>query len=559
MAFTEEQEAKLTKLLAAFENGKRINELDPAVGELSAMQIEVMDETGETHRMELERAVSEAGNPIAGRWWDETNATSKAGGWFGSLEALKKLPETLGLGRYLVADDRTMRKLDPKDSTRFEDGSPAALDGSMGQCMWCWSRPWYFTTWREGPRSYWAITLKPIEGRNSYRIPVGGISWTGAGIMDRTEQKLCSVISDDERYRGGNGSALKVESYTKSPLAEAKQLSMLGMPATAISTTNFGTYARKRGEGWEANWFVAQAAVEILLLVIMGDRNTQAAFKAERDADGLYQGGFGTGVTDMPDWGNYNGYYPVIPTSVGLEMGDGTGLVPYSLPASKGADPETPYKTFQVPVFFGLVHAGYGHLWRWVRGLTISQEAGVKTEVYVAKSMVASFNPNSVEGLKKVAECPQKEGYIKRKSFEGLCAMPTDVGGSSSTYYSDYFYTNGANQTGLRVRAAGGSANSGATAGAFCVTAGNASSAAAAYCSSPLYFARKIKQHAIKGLDRATWQKITRMQRVPVGPQGFDSSRSVQSRPKQTHRPDEALRLFVRPHLFNRQFAGCRP
>lgn len=98
MAFTEEQEAKLTKLLAAFENGKRINELDPAVGELSAMQIEVMDETGETHRMELERAVSEAGNPIAGRWWNSTNATTKAAGWFGSLEALKKLPKPWVLG-----------------------------------------------------------------------------------------------------------------------------------------------------------------------------------------------------------------------------------------------------------------------------------------------------------------------------------------------------------------------------------------------------------------------------------------------------------------------------
>lgn len=33
--------------------------------------------------------------------------------------------------------------------------------------------------------------------------------------------------------------------------------------------------------------------------------------------------------------------------------------------------------------------------------------------------MTAAFNPNSIEGLKKVAECPQKEGYIKRKSFEG--------------------------------------------------------------------------------------------------------------------------------------------
>jgi hypothetical protein len=69
MAFTQEQEAKLAQLLAAFENGKRINELDQATGEIGAMQIEVMDETGETRRMELERAVSEAGNPIAGRWW----------------------------------------------------------------------------------------------------------------------------------------------------------------------------------------------------------------------------------------------------------------------------------------------------------------------------------------------------------------------------------------------------------------------------------------------------------------------------------------------------------
>lgn len=489
MAFTQEQEAKLAQLLAAFENGKRINELEQATGDLGAMQIEVMDETGETRRMELERAVSEAGNPIAGRWWNEDNATTKAAGWFGSLEALKKLPDTLGLGRYLVADDLTMRKLDPKDSTKFEDGSPAALDGSMGQCMWCWSRPWYFTTWREGSRSYWAITLKPIEGRTSYRIPVGGTSWLGAGVMDRTENKLCSVISEEERYRGGNGAALTLATNAKRPALDTPQATMLGMAATSISTTAFGTNARKRGEGWEANWFVAQAAVEILILVIMGDRNTQAAFKEERDADGLYQGGFGTGVTDMPDWGGYNANYPVIPTSVGLEMGDGTGLVSYSLPASESAeDQETPYKTFNVPVFFGLVHAHFGHLFRWVRGLTVSQEAGVKTEVYVAQSMAAAFDPNSIEGLKKVAECPQKEGYIKRKSFEGLCAMPTEVGGSSSTYYCDYFYTNGATATGLRVRAAGGSAYSGAAAGAFCVYAHTAPSSANAYYSSPLCF-----------------------------------------------------------------------
>ena len=487
MAFNEQEEAKVRELLAAFDNGKRINELEPAEGGLDAMRIEVMDASGETRSMELERAVEEAGNPIAGRWWDNTKATTKAAGWHGSVDALRRLPETLGLGRYLVTDDRQFRKLDPQGSARFEDGSPAALDGSMGQCMWCWSRGWYFTRWTDGVRDKWAITLKPIPGKKSYYIPKGGTSWLGAAVMDRTEQKLCSVISDDERYRGGNGNAQTLATNAKRPALDTPQATMLGMAATNISTTNFGNYARKRGEGWEANWFVAQAAVQILIAVIMGERNTQAPYNPELDADGLMQGGFGTGVTDMPDWSGYNAYYPVIPTSVGLEMGDGTGLVDYSLPASETAeDQETPYKTFKVPVFFGLVHAGYGHLWRWTRGLTVSQEAGVKTEVYVARSMYAEFNPNSVEGLLKVAECPQKEGYIKRLSTEGLCMMPTEVGGSASTYYADYFYTNGATQTGLRVRAAGGSANHGTNAGAFYTNAYYTATGAGADYSSPL-------------------------------------------------------------------------
>ncbi len=150
MAFNEQEEAKVRELLTAFENGKRINELEPTEGLTGSTLIEVMDSSGETRKMELEAAVAEAGNPIAGRWWNSTLATTKAGGWFGSLEALRKLPETLGLGRYLVTDDRQMRKLDPVDSRRFEDGSPAAMDGSMGKCMWWWSRSWYFTSWSDG-------------------------------------------------------------------------------------------------------------------------------------------------------------------------------------------------------------------------------------------------------------------------------------------------------------------------------------------------------------------------------------------------------------------------
>jgi hypothetical protein len=484
MALTEAQENKVIEMLAAFENGKRINELDDAQGAVGQMQIEVMDETGETRKMELGAAVEVASNPIAGRYWNEDNSTPTAAGYYGSLQALRDLPKKLGLGRYLVTDDRQRRKLDPVDSTRFEDGSPAALDGSMGQCMWCWNAH-YFTTWKEGNNTVMAVTFAPIEGKKSVYVPAGGISWMDAAVMDRTNTMLCSVISDAEQYRGGNGKALSAETYANTP-ADAPQLTMLGMPATAISTTTFGTYARKRGEGWESNWFVARAVVEYLFEIIMGTRNSQAAFNAELDENGLYQGGFGSGVTAIAGWEGYNGYYPIIPTNVGLEMGDGVGIVNYDVPAADG----TVHYAAKVPVFFGLVNAGFGHLSRWVRGLILSQEVGVKSEVFVAPSLYAGYDPTTVDGMVKVAECPQTEGYIKKKSYNGLCCMPTEVGGSASTYFADYFYTNANKESGLRVRGAGGHSHYGSSAGASYSHAAGTATAAHATSSSPLcYFA----------------------------------------------------------------------
>lgn len=472
-------------MLTAFQNGKRINDLPEATGALKDMSVEVMDETGETRRMELAKAVEQAGNPIAGRYWNEENNTSTAAGYYGSLDALRQLPAKLGLGRYLVTDDRKRRKLDPFDSTRYADGTPAALDGTQGQCMWCWNG-FYANIWKEGNNLIKAVTFdKPVGNGVSIWVPAGGISWLGAGVMDRTNQKLCSLISDAEQYRGGGGAALNPASYAKAPAADSPQITMLGMAATNISTTNFGNFARKRGQGWEANWFVARFVVEFLFEVIMGTENSQAAFNADKDENGLYQGGFGTGVTDMSDWNGYNGYYPLIPTSVGLEAGDGVCLVPFSLPQTEGAEGEA-YKTFNVPVFFGLVGAGFGHLFQWTRGLIM--DAGDKSLVYVTPSMYADYDPNTVADKILVAECPQKEGYIKRKSYQGLCCMPTEVGGTATTRFGDYFGTNAATSKGLRVRAAGGSAAAGANAGASCTNAHRAAASASASCSAPLCY-----------------------------------------------------------------------
>lgn len=475
--------------------------------ELSALKsrISLVEDKNTEQDARLDNIEARIDPDIAGRVWNEDNGTPKAESYYGSVKALRDLPKRLGLGRYLVKDDRTRRKLDPNDSHKYLDGTPAALDGTEGQCMWCWEG-FYANIWHEGSRLIKAVTFDgPVGNDISIWIPAGGISWLGAGVIDRgdapytdkTKWKLCSIISDPSlygpefdaaRYRGGGGAALDASKYSKAPAAETPQITMLGMPATNISTTDFGNYARKRCEGWEANWFVARFVVEFLFEVIMGTENSQEAFNNLKDADGLYQGGFGTGVTDMPDWGNYNGTYPLIPTSVGLEAGDGVCLVEYKLPQSKIAEGDT-YKTFNVPVFFGLVGAGYGHLWQWVRGL-IMDAGEEKSLAYVAPSMYAAYDPNTVAGKIMVAECPRVSGWITRKSYKGLCCMPTDIGGSPTLRYSDQFYTNAETSKGLRVRAAGGHAASGTIAGASCANANYTATYAYAYCSAPLcYFA----------------------------------------------------------------------
>ena len=479
MALTEQEEANVRQMLTAFQRAKRINELPWATGKLSDMSVPVQDESGETRRMNLAEAVDTAGNPIAGRYWDETNSTPTAAGYYGSLAALKALPGKLGLGRYLVGDDRVRRKLDPADSNRYEDGGPARLDGSEGQCMWCWNAH-YYTTWKEGNNTVETVTFQPIPGKKSVYVPAGGISWFNAGVVDRTEQKLCSVISTDERYRGGNGSAL-ADTYDLA--AGAPQKTMLGMAATYIGMTTFGSYARKRGEGWEGNWFVARAVIEYLPRIILGTRNIQAAYNPQLDADGLHQGGLGAGVTGMPDWSGYNGCYPLIPTSVGLEMGDGLGVVEYSVTKGDG----TSVYVAPVPVFFGLVNPGYGHLTTGVRGLVIDADTE-QTLGYVAPSMYAAFDDTNTEGLLLAAELPRDAGYIKKLSTHLLCCLPTEIGATASTYFSDYFYTNAKTSQGLRVRLAGGGSNSGTNAGSSRTSTNDAASNANAIVSVPLCF-----------------------------------------------------------------------
>ena len=114
---TSDQETRVLAMLSAFEAGKKISELDTASGSVSDMRIEVLDTDGESKVMNLSEAVTTAANAVCGRYWNESNSTYRAAGYHGSLDMLRKLPELLGLGCYLVQDDRTGASWIPRTTT----------------------------------------------------------------------------------------------------------------------------------------------------------------------------------------------------------------------------------------------------------------------------------------------------------------------------------------------------------------------------------------------------------------------------------------------------------
>ncbi len=417
------------------------------------------------------------GNGYACRRWNLSLSTP-VGEAVGSVDYIRNLPSLIGLGCYLVDDAHNRRKLDPTNHYKFATGETAKLDGTMGQYMWGWRTPFYIAIWVEGEYLYKAASLKPIPGRENYRIPIASKGAGNAGVMDRTNDVLCSVINTDEQYRGGNGSVLT------SGTASEDNLSMLGYAATQMGTSTFQAKGAKRGTGWGAGWYWIETVTLILFDIIMGTRHSQAAYNAAKDANGLYQGGLGAGVSNMPSWSGYNNYYPVVPISAGVELADGVGVSNFAV---LKADGTTAY-TAPVPVFFGLKNP-YGHLWVGKNLIVAKKATDGSYDFYVAKSSKATWDYSDTANMTYVgslaAAAAAGWSYISKLNFTGLAGMPSECEGTSSTYYADGCYRDVA-ISGFRSPLGSGYANLGDNDGLACFNGYNAPSDALAYLSSPL-------------------------------------------------------------------------
>lgn len=385
----------------------------------------------------------------------------------------QSLPIQSKFRRCIQRDDGSVAYyLHPSDSRYKANGEPAKLDGTDGQFM-VEIIPHYRKFIRDTDNNIVEARFSMYHLPGYEYFPLAYISAEEASL-DRTALKLSSVVNTTAQFRGGNNTSGWDNTYR----------SQLGLPVTNLSLGQFRTYARNRGTIWDANIYNIYEEVVWLYYCEYANTNCQLDFNANLDVNGYHQGGLGPGVTTWSSsaWNTYNGYNPIVPCGVTLQLGNNTGVAPYTVKDASG----NTLITFQVPSYRGIVNL-FGHVWAHTDGILIniqSAAAGGKSLVYTC-SDPAYFADTINEHYVLQGEEARSEGYVKNVIFPNL--VPSEVGAGSTTGYADYHYTS-IPSSGSAVWACllGGSAYSGASAGLAHVSSSLAPGRAFVYVGSRL-------------------------------------------------------------------------
>lgn len=260
--------------------------------------------------------------------------------------------------------------------------------------------------------------------------------------------------------------------------------SLLGCPVTNLTRDQFRQAARKRGSGWEMYTYNAHKILFWLFAVEYATLDSQKPFNAQKDANGFAQGGLGPGPTQMTDWTNFNNTNPLIPCGYTNEFGNGSGEKAYVVKNASGGT----HATLMANRYRGIENP-FGHIWKYTDGANIQVTTGdAGLSILWTTDDPSNFSDTSYTGYNKKGNICRTNGYAKKMLLgEDGDIVATEIGGSSSTYWCDYYYTNtSANR--MQVVLVGGSAGNGSAAGLASVDTGYAPSAAPRNVGSRLCF-----------------------------------------------------------------------
>ena len=205
-------------------------------------------------------------------------------------------------------------------------------------------------------------------------------------------------------------------------------------PINYGTRANFRTAAANRGTSWRQQDYDLVSAVQLLYLVEYGSWYSQSEI--------------GAGLTDWtsawPAWNNSN---PIERTGLSNCLGNATGNV------SNGNGVKGSYMSYRGIENF------YGHVWEWVDGININDRVP-----YVCNDDTHFADDTTTNYTSLGMTLVDSNGYQKTLAQIARGFLPVSIGGSSSTYITDYYWQN----AGWRVAVRGGGANSGMTAGVAC-------------------------------------------------------------------------------------------
>ena len=378
--------------------------------------------------------------------WDSA-VSSPDGTRIGNPTLHRTLPIHNLMKGVLLADDGTENLVLPDSSWIGQ-----TRDGSMGQVM-VKIPNYYFKCEIDGTKFRFKISTTKLAGYSTFfdeSIPYVYCSAYEAGL-DRTNSKLTSIVNNSTQYRGGTNDSSWDGTYR----------SLLNMPATNINRTNFRTYARNRNTNntyWNEYIYTIHVMIAWLFYTEYATLNSQKDYNAQLDSNGYKQGGLGKGVSDIPDWGGYNGANPFIPNGISDSLGNNSGVFNYNVIASDGS---STYYVAQVPRYRGIQNP-FGHLWKWSDGVNIKEDGTTRT-AYVT-THTSKFSDTVYDGYENRGSISHSEGWTTRMllgAFGDL--LPVNVGGSSSTFWCDYYWLN--TSPNLYGALLGGSAGSSAAGG----------------------------------------------------------------------------------------------
>jgi len=405
--------------------------------------------------------------------WDITVASSSCTR-IGNMGLHVSLPVQSLMRRCILKDNGVVNYyLHPTDSTKKEDGSNAILDGTDGQVM-VEIPEFYYETETDGNKRRFLISKYPIFPKKFNKMYISAYE----ASLNRISLRLSSVVNSSVDYRGGNNTSTW----------DADSRSLLGKPVTNISLTNFRTYARNRGGNWNCNTYIAQKAMYWLYVTEYANFNCQLPFNSQPNVNGYKQGGLGDGVTTLNStlWTIFNSTNPVVNCGYTNDLGNISGVKLYTMPNLYATG-----VTVSVNSYRGVENT-FGHIWKWTDGCKCNIKAvdsGGTSEFYVCNNP-ANYQDTDYSTYVMSGLLPRVEGYVKTIILgEFGEIMPLSVGGSSTTYMSDYFYTSipssGVSQRGVLF---GGAANGGANAGFGAANTAYSPSYTTAYIGSRLCF-----------------------------------------------------------------------